>query len=139
MNQHILKIKNLREFKQKLNSYRKKKGIQKSYHPLLNCNIVNATMLNFRGTHSKLFRHPCVQLERLEKHLKWLPKSVNVPIKKKTLEPKIKVTKKFADWCRRDCYIFIWCFDKNSRGTYVRSSLDPKLWDYVKTDISLDG
>ena len=135
MNKYILKIKNLREIKQKLNRYKKKICCQKIYHLLLKCNIVNATTLNFRGTHSKLFRHPCVQLKRLEK---WLPKTVNIPIKKKTLEQKIKVTKTVAESYRRDCYIFIWCHDKNSRGTYVRSIIDPKLWDWVKIDMSWD-
>ena len=133
MNKYILKIKNLREIKQKLNSYKKKNCSQKFYHPLLKYNIVNATMLNFRGTHSKLFRHPYVQLKRLEK---WLPKTVNIPNKKKTLEQKIKVTKKVAESCRRDCYIFIWCHDKSSRGTYVSSIIDPKLWDWVNIDMS---
>ena len=94
MNKHILKIRNLRKIKQKLNSYKRKEGSQKPYHPSLNCNIVNSAILNFRATHSKLFSHLCVQLERLEKRLKWLPKSVNYPLKKQTLEPKIKITKK---------------------------------------------
>ena len=30
------------------------------------CNFVNATTINFQGTHSKLFRHPSVQPKRLE-------------------------------------------------------------------------
>ena len=135
MNKFILKIKNLKEINQKLNSHKKKICSQKVYHPVLKCNFVNATTLNFRGTHSKLFRHPCVQLKRLES---WLPKTVNIPNKKKTLAQKVKVTKKAAESCRRDCYIFIWCHHRNSRGTYVRSIIDPKLWDWVKIDMSSD-
>ena len=121
-----------------MSSYKKKKDNQKPYRQSLSCNIVNFATLNFRASHSKLFSYPSVQLERLEKRLKWLPKIVNIPLKKQTLEPKIKITKKVADWCRRDCYVFIWCFDKKSRGTYVRSSLDPKLWVLVKIDMSLE-
>ena len=91
MNKFILKIKNLKEINQKLNSYKKKICSQKVYHPVLKCNFVNATTLNFRGTHSKLFRHPCVQLKRLES---WLPKTVNIPNKKKPKKPKVKEVKK---------------------------------------------
>ena len=40
------------------------------------CNFVNATTINFRGTHSKLFRHLSVQLKRMEN---WLPKTINIP------------------------------------------------------------
>ena len=116
MNKHILKIKNLREIKLKLSSYKKKKDNQKSYHQSLNCNIVNSATLKFRASHSKLFSYPSVQLERLEKRIKWLPKLVNIPLRKQTLEPKIKITKKVADWCKRDCYVFIWCCIKTLGG-----------------------
>ena len=94
MNNHILKIRNLREIKQKLKCYKRRKVSQKLSRPSLNCNIVNSATLNFKATHSKLFSHLCVQLERLEEYLKWLPKAVNIPLKKQTLEPKIKVTKR---------------------------------------------
>ena len=137
MNNHILKIRNLRKIKQKLQCYKRKKGSQNPYHPSLNCHIVNSATLNFKATHSKLFSHLCVQLEKLEECLKWLPKAVNIPLKKQTLEPKIKVTKRVAVCCRRNCYIQIRCLDKNSKGTYIKSSLDPNLWIWVKIDMSL--
>ena len=106
MNNYILKIRNLREIKQKLQCYKKGKGSQNPYHPSLNCHIVNSATLNFKVTHSKLFSHLCVQLEKLEECLKWLPKAVNIPLKKQTLEPEIKVTKRIAGCCRRDCMLY---------------------------------
>ena len=44
MNNHILRIRNLREIKQKLKCYKRKEGSQKPYHPSLNCNIVNSAL-----------------------------------------------------------------------------------------------
>ena len=137
MNNHILKIRNLRKIKQKLQCYKRRKGSQNPYHPSLNCHIVNSATLNFKATYSKLFSHLHVQLEKLEECLKWLPKAVNIPLKKQTLEPEIKVTKRIAGCCRRDCYIQIRCLDKNSKGTYIKSPLDPNLWIWVKIDMSL--
>ena len=49
------------------------------------CNFVNATTINFQGTHSKLFRHPSVQLKRLEN---WVPKTINIPKKRLAQKPK---------------------------------------------------
>ena len=74
MNKHILKVKNLRKIKLKLTSYKKKRDNQKPYRQSLNCNIVNFATLHFRASHSKLFRYPSVQLERLEKSIKCLSK-----------------------------------------------------------------
>ena len=85
MNKHILKVKNLRKIKLKLSSYKKKKDNQKPYRQSLNCNIVNFATLNFRASHSKLFSYLAVQLERLEKSLKFLLKLVNISFKKQTL------------------------------------------------------
>ena len=90
MNNHILKIRNLREIKQKLQCYKKGKGSQNPYHPSLNfINIINSATFNFKATYSKLFSHLRVQLEKLEECLRWLPKAVNIPLKKLTLKPKI--------------------------------------------------
>ena len=49
------------------------------------CNFVNATTINFQGTHSELFRHPSVQPKRLEN---WLPKTINIPKKRLVQKPK---------------------------------------------------
>ena len=46
-------------------------------------------MINFKGTYSKLFRNPCVKLERLEN---WLPE--NILNTKKPKKPKVKRVKK---------------------------------------------
>ena len=137
MNNHILKIRNLREIKQKLQCYKKRKGSQNPYHPSLNCHIVNSATLNFKATYSKLFSHLRVQLEKLEECLRWLPKAVNIPLKKLILEPKIKVTRRVADYCRKDCYIQIRCHNKNSIGTYIISPLDPNLLIWVNFDMSV--
>ena len=143
MNRFVLKIKNLKEINQKLNKNKKKIFSKKVCNPVLKCNFVNAAMINFKGTHSKLFRHPCVQLERFES---WLP--VNIQNKKKPKKPKVKeVKKKLAQKPKvkkvkktlvqkikvtkrifesiKGCYVFIWCHNRNSKGTYIRSVLDP--------------
>jgi len=148
MNKFILKITNLKEINQKLNKNKMEICGKKVYNPVLKCNFINATMINFWGTHSKLFRHPIVQLKRLEN---WLPKTINIPKKRLAQKPKIKKIKKVKETLtqrvkvtKRDfeslksCYVFIWCHHRNSKGTYVRSVLDPEMWDYVKIDMSLD-
>ena len=69
MNNHILKIRNLREIKQKLQKlqcYKKGKGSLNPYHPPLNCHFINSATINFRATYSKLFSLPRVQLDELE-------------------------------------------------------------------------
>ena len=142
MNKFTLKIKNWKEINQKLNKDKKEICSQKVYNPVLKCNFVNATTINFRGTHSKLFRHPSVQLKRLEN---WLPKTINIPKKRLAQKPKIKKVKKVKETLTqrvkitkkafkslKGCYVFIWCHHRNSKGTYVRSALDPEMWDYVK-------
>ena len=136
MNNHILKIKNLRKIKQKLQYYKKGKGSRNPYHPPLNCHFINSAKFNFRATHSKLFSHLHVKVQKLEECLRWLPKAVNIPLKKLILEPEIKVTKRIAGCCRRDCYIKIRYHNKNSIGTYIKSSLDPNLLIWVKFDMN---
>ena len=143
MNKFILKIKNWKEINQKLNKNKKENCSQKVYYPVLKCNFVNATTINLRGTYSKLFKHPRVKIRKLEN---CLPKMINIPKKLKikkakkvkgTLTQRVKITKK-AFKSLKGCYVFIWCHHRNSKGTYVRSVLDPKMWDYVKVDMSLD-
>ena len=137
MNNNILKIKNLRKIKQELQCCKRRKGSRNPYHPPIKCHFINSATFNFRATHSKLFSHLRVKVQKLEECLRWLPKAVNIPLKKQTLEPEIKVTKGIASCCRRDCYIQIRCLDKNSKGTYIKSPLDPNLWIWVKIDMSL--
>ena len=142
MNKFTLKIKNWKEIIQKLNKDKKENCSQKVYNPVLEYNLINATTINFRGTYSKLFKHPRVKIRKLEN---CLPKMINIPKKLKikkakkvkgTLTQRVKITKK-AFKSLKGCYVFIWCHHKNSKGTYVRSVLDPKMWDYVKVDMSL--
>ena len=137
MNNHILKIRNLREIKQKLQCYKKRKGSQNPYHPSLNCHIINSATFNFKATYSKLFSHLRVQLEKLEECLRWLPKAVNIPLKKLILNPKNKVTRRVADYCRKDCYIQIRCHKRNFIGTYIISPLDPNLWIWINFDMRI--
>ena len=71
MNKFVLKIGNLKEITKKLNKNKKKILNEKVCNPKLRCFLVNAAMINFKGTYSTLFWNPCVQIERLEN---WLPK-----------------------------------------------------------------
>ena len=71
MNKFVLKIGNLKEITKKLNKNKKKIHNKNVCNPTLKCFLVNAAMINFKGTYSKLFWNPCVQIERLEN---WLPK-----------------------------------------------------------------
>ena len=137
MNNHILKIKNFRKINQKLQCCKKEKGRRNPYHPPLNCYFINSATFNFRATHSKLFSHLRVKVQKLEECLRWLPKAVNIPLKKLNLEPKIKVTKEIAGCCRRDCYVKIRCHNKKSIGTYIKSSLDPNLWIRINLDMRI--
>ena len=94
MNKFVLKIENLNEINKKLNKNKKKILSKKVCNPVLKCNFVNAAMINFKGTYSKLFRNPCVQLERLEN---WLPKYIiktNKPKKHKVKKVKEKLASK---------------------------------------------
>ena len=71
MNKFVLKIGNLREVTKKLNKNKKKILNKNVCNPTLKCFLIDAAMINFKGTYSKLFWNPCVQIERLEN---WLPK-----------------------------------------------------------------
>ena len=71
MNKFVLKIGNLKEITKKLNKNQKKILNKNVCNPTLKYFLVNAAMINFKGTYSKLFWNPCVQIERLES---WLPK-----------------------------------------------------------------
>ena len=71
MNKFVLRIENLKEINKKLNQNKKKILSKNVCNPVLKCYLVNAAMINFKGTYSKLFWNPGVQIERLEN---WLPK-----------------------------------------------------------------
>ena len=71
MNKFVLKIGNLKEITKKLNKNQNNIFNKNVCNPTLKYFLVNAAMINFKGTHSKLFWNPCVQIEKLEN---WLPK-----------------------------------------------------------------
>ena len=153
MNKFVLKIGNLKEITKKLNKNKKKILNKNVCNPTLKCFLVNAAMINFKGTYSKLFWNPCVQIERLEN---WLPKymvKTNKPKRnnetrikeklelkskekrvQKPLIQKLRVTKKVFE-SLKGCYVFIWCHNKKSIGTYTKS-VETELWDYVKINMS---
>ena len=135
MDKEISKIRNLREINQKTQnsqSYKRGKSRRNPYHPPLKCHLINSATFNFRTTYSKLFSHPSVQLKEC---LRWSPQAVNVPLKKLILNPKFKVTRRVADYCRKDCYTQIRCHKRNFIGTYIISPLDPNLWIWINFDM----
>ena len=153
MNKFVLKIGNLKEITKKLNKNKKKIFNKNVCNSTLKCFLVNASTINFKGTYSKLFWNPCVQIERLEN---WLPNYVvktnnskrknETRIKEKLelkskekriqkpLIQKLKVTKKVFE-SLKGCYVFIWSHNKNSIRTYTKS-IETELWDYVKINMS---
>ena len=139
MNKFLLKIGNLKEITKKLNKNKKKIFNKNVCNSTLKCFLVNASTINFKGTYSKLFWNPCVQIERLDN---WLPnyvvKAKNPKSKEKRIQKpliqKLKVTKKVFE-SLKGCYVFMWSHSKNSIGTYTKS-VETKLWDYVKINMS---
>ena len=150
MNEFLSKIGNLKEVTKKLNKNKKKILNKNVCNSTLKWFLVNASTINFKGTYSKLFWNPCVQIERLEN---WLPNYVvktNNPKRKnetrklelkskekriqKPLIQKLKVTKKVFE-SLKGCYVFMWGHSKNSIGTYTKS-VETELWDYVKINMS---
>ena len=130
-------IRNPKEINQKtqtLQSYKRKRNRRNPYHPPLKCHRNNPATINFKTKFPKLFSHPNVQLKKCPK---WLPKAVNITLKKLILNPKIKVTRRVADYCRKDCYIQIRCLKRNFIGTYIRSPLDPNLWIWINFDMRI--
>ena len=153
MNKFVLKIGNLKEITKKLNKNKKKILNENVCNPTLKCFLVNAAMINFKGTYSNLFWNPCVQIERLENWLQKYMVKTNKPKRnnetrikeklelkskekrvQKPLIQKLRVTKKVFE-SLKGCYVFIWCHNKNSIGTYIKS-VKTELWDYVKINIS---
>ena len=108
--------------------YKGKRNRRNPYHPPLKCLRNNPATINFKTNFPKLFNYPKVQLKKCPK---WLPKAVNITLKKLILNPKIKVTKRTALYCRKDCYIQTRCLKKNFIGTYIRSPLNPNLWIWI--------
>ena len=153
MNKFVLKIGNLKEITKTLYKNKKKIFNKNVCNSTLKCFLVNAAMINFKGTYSKLFWNPCVQIEKLEN---WFPKYMvktnkhkrnnetrikgKLELKstekrvQKPLIQKLKVTKKVFE-SLKGCYVFIWCHNKNSKGTYIKS-VETELWDYVKINRS---
>ena len=130
-------ISNPNEINQKtqtLQSYKGKRNRRNPYHPPLKCHRNNPATINFKTNFPKLFNYPKVQLKKCPK---WLPKAVNITLKNLILNPKIKVTKKIADYCRKDCYIQTRCLKKNFIGTYIRSPLNPNLWIWINFNMEI--
>ena len=143
MNKHIIKITNLKEIKkilsQKRKVNRKKKVINRPKAPI-NKDMMNCAtaLLKMQFSYSKLFMNPVIKLERLEDSMKFLPKPVNVSIKKLTLKPDIKISRKTAKSCTRNSYVFVWKIHKNCKGMMIRSSVDPNLFIPVEVNMSLN-
>ena len=89
-------------------TYKRKRNRQN--HPPLRCLRNNPTTINFKTNFPKLFNHPKVQLKKCPK---WPPKAVNITLKNLILNPEIKVTKRTAHYCKRDCYIQTRCLKRN--------------------------
>ena len=137
MYKKVSNIRNLKEINQKtqtLQSYKGKRNRRNPYHPPLKCHRNNPATINFKTKFPKLFSHPNVQLKKCPK---WLPKAVNITLKKLILNPKIKVTRRIADYCRKDCYIQTRCLKRNFIGTYIRSPLDPNLWIWINFNMEI--
>ena len=151
MNKCVLTIGNSKEIIKTLNKNKKKTFKKNVYNSTLKCLLINASTINFKGTYSRLFWNPYVQIERLENWFpKYLVKTNNFKKNKKNkpklelkskekriqkpLVQKLKVTKNVFE-SLKGCYVFIWCHNKNSIGTYTKS-VGTGLWDYVKIDMS---
>ena len=127
-------LKEINQKTQKLQGYERERNRRNPYHPPLKCHLNNSATINFKTKFSKLFSHPNVQLKKC---LRWFPKAVNIILKKLILNPKIKVTRRVADYCRKDCYIQIRCHKRNFIGTYIVSPLDPNLWIWINFDMRI--
>ena len=80
MNKFVLKIGSLKEITKKLNKNQKKILNKNVNNPTLKCFLIDAAMISFKGTYSKLFWNLCVQIKKLDN---WLPKYME-----KTNKPK---------------------------------------------------
>ena len=101
------------------------------------CNIVNFSALTFRISHYKLLSCSAVQLPRLESSLKILPKMVKVSLKRQILKTETKISRRVADMCKRDCYVYIKNLHPKSKEMLIRSTLDPYTFIWVKVNMSL--
>ena len=113
-------------------TYKRKRNRQN--HPPLKCLCNNPSTINFKTNFPKLFNHPKVQLKKCPK---WPPKAVNIILNKLILNPEIKVTKKIAHYCRKDCYIQTRRLKRNFIGTYIKSPLNPNLWIWIKFNMKI--
>ena len=114
--------------------YKGKRNRRNPYHPPLKCHRNNPATINFKTNFPKLFNYPKVQLKKCPK---WLPKAVNITLKNLILNPEIKVTKRTAHYCKKDCYIQTRCLKRNFIGTYIRSPLDPNLWIWINFNMEI--
>ena len=128
------KASNISNPKEVNQTYKRKRNRRNPYHPPLKCLRNNPTTINFKTNFPKLFNHPKVQLKKCPK---WPPKAVNITLNKLILNPEIKVTKKTAHYCRKDCYIQTRCLKKNFIGTYIRSPLNPNLWIWINFNMEI--
>ena len=82
--------------------------------------------------------NPVIKLEKLEDSMKFLPKPVNVSIKKLILKLNIEISKKTAKLCSKQSYVFVWKIKPNCKGMMIRSSIDPNLFIPVEVNMSLN-
>ena len=130
-------ISNPKEINQKtqtLQSYKGKRNRRNPYHPPLKCHRNNPATIDFKTEFPKLFNYPNVQLKNARNGS---PKPSTSLSKKLILNPKIKVTRRTAVYCRKDCYIQIRCLKRNFIGTHIRSPLDPNLWIWINFNMEI--
>ena len=113
----MIKIKKLKNIKRKLSQNRKfnkKKKVIKVLKAPINKDMMNCAtaLLKMQFSYSKLFLKPVKKLERLEDSMKFLPKPVHVSIKKLTLKPNIRISKKTAKLFTKKSYVFVWKIKK---------------------------
>ena len=134
MNKFVLKIGNLKEITKKLNKNQKKILNKNVCNPTLKYFLVNAAMINFKGTHSKLFWNPCVQIEKLEN---WLPKYMEKTNKpKRNNETRIKEKLELKSKEKRVQKPLIKKLRVTKKGSTYIKSVETELWNYVKIDMS---
>ena len=134
MNKFVLKIGNLKEITKKLNKNQKNIFNKNVCNPTLKCFLINAAMINFKGTYSKLFWNPCVQIEKLEN---WLPKYMEKTNKpKRNNETRIKEKLALKSTEKRVQKPLIKKLRVTKKGSTYIKSVETELWNYVKIDMS---
>ena len=133
MNHHIVKLRNISKIKTELKTYKKKKLVSKPKAKSVKCNVVNSSTLTIRMTHYKIFRTCSIKLPRLESSFKMFnpSKMVKVLLKRQILKPETKISRRVADMCKRDCYVFMWNLHHRSKKVLIRSTSDPYTFKWV--------